>query len=142
MSNKKNILIIDNNIENSIRPIKTLQEQHTITIAGGTKQVENYYNSEPYTGLLCFDIIFVEACMPPGIFSLEETDDGLHTVWPLYNKFLKDLPNVKIIIWTHPIQEYMYPTKRYPERRWGDNVLIRKKSPDDNSLVNIVHECI
>jgi len=139
MSERKKILIIDPESEMMYRLINKLKEHHDVMIAGGSKQTQNYYNAKIFDKLNYFDVIFLEPVMPCGIFSLEKTKNGMDTGWPLYNKFLRELKKTKVVIWSHTPNDFIYPNKIYPDRKWGDNVtIVRKDGSDDDSLLKVV----
>jgi len=135
------ILIVDSEPEYSERVIRFLKKEHEVKIAGGTKQLQNYYEAEAYDHLNYFDIVITENVMPGGIFPPEETEGCTHTAWAIYHKFLKDLPHTKLVIWTRSIPFIQYPTDLHPDRKWPDDVILwHKDASNDNNLLDCVNK--
>lgn len=138
---KLKVLIIEKEPEMLYRPIGFLEKVHEVQIVKKQEGLINFSKARE-EGLDYYDIIFMEPYFPqyPN-YTYEETDDATQTGWFLYKDYLKDLKTAKIVIWTHPVEQYTYNENHYPERRWGPNVVgIRKKSSDDDSLINLVKE--
>jgi len=147
MSERKKILIIEKDGGYyQGRPIRFLKEKHDVQIVisqeGLTNLKKKWEDDEKLpNGLEHYNIIIMEPYFSHHPrYTYEETDDATQTGWFLYRDFMKDLAR-PVVIWTYLVEQYTYPTDRYPHRKWGENVTIKRKDgSDDDSLLKIVEE--
>ena len=122
------------------RPLRFLKEKHDVQLCISQSGIDNITRKHT-EGLDHFDVIFMEPYFPfHPRYTYEETDSSTQTGWFLYKDLMKDLKKAKIVILTYPTEQYTYGPNNYPEREWGPNVTIRRKSTEDNYLIQIVKE--
>ena len=146
---KKKILVLDRDFDCN-RRIRFLEEKHEVIKTTSQTGLLNFKEKFEQdfgfkNGLEYFDMIIMEPYWDPfPMFGYEETDEATQTGYFLYKKIMEDLPDTKVVIWTHPVEQYNYPNswpKRYPNRSWGKNMVgFAHKNPDDDSMLQIVEK--
>ncbi|GHT15031.1 hypothetical protein FACS189426_22230 [Bacteroidia bacterium] len=122
----KNILIIEDEAERFVATIDKLKESYNVTIARSIEAANNFFDLKKSVDLIVLDVMMFYRG-----YESEKTDYGMETGWVYYNEKLRNMKNVKIVIWSNNQSVF--------DRDLGENVVERTvKSFDPNHLLKIV----
>ncbi len=137
---KKLILIIDGEkMDSTFRAKRVLAQKYWVEEVESQNGLDNFLEHLRQEGKVPYYSFLEPAFDFRPRYSPEMTNDGVQTGYFLNRDVLAPL-KIPVIIWTYPINQYIYGLNNFPERKWDENVIaIHRKSGEDNSMVDIIN---
>ncbi len=119
----KKILVIERDMRMDRLYLDVFKEKYKVDFVCCIDGVQNRISQhQDAGGLEYYDVIIMDPYFSHyPLYNYEETFAGMQTGWFVYRDFMQKLTST-VIIWTHPIEQYNYNERNYPERTWGRNV--------------------
>lgn len=119
----KNVLIIEGDTRMISLYLDLFREGYNVEFATCIEVFQDRIDQHRKNGGLdYYDIIIMEPYISNfPLYDYEETFSALQTGWFIYRDFMQNI-TTPVIIWTHPIEQYIYNESNYPDRVWGANV--------------------